>query len=102
MLTPLVQAQIEARAQAKGTSVEEETLALLSEKQPSKQFVYPQVRRKAHIIVGTRSIALFSRHERHGVKQTQDIGELAAFLCSPAAAQITGAAISIDGGWTAI
>lgn len=43
VLTPLVQAQIEARAKTKGTSVEDETLALLSEKQPSKQFVYPQV-----------------------------------------------------------
>ena len=31
----------------------------------------------------------------------EEIGELAAFLASPAAAQITGTAMPIDGGWTA-
>ena len=31
----------------------------------------------------------------------EQIGGLAAFLCSDAAAQIRGAAYSIDGGWTA-
>lgn len=29
------------------------------------------------------------------------LGGIVAFLCSPAADQITGAAISGDGGWTA-
>ena len=32
----------------------------------------------------------------------EDIGELAAFLCSSAAAQITGEDIAMDGGWTAV
>lgn len=31
----------------------------------------------------------------------EQIGALAVFLCSDAAAQIRGAALSIDGGWTA-
>lgn len=72
VLTPLVQAQIDERAAAKGVSVEAESLALLSEKQPSKEFVTPE-----------------------------QIGGFAAFLCSPAADQITGQALGIDGGWTA-
>jgi 3-hydroxybutyrate dehydrogenase len=33
--------------------------------------------------------------------QPADIGELAVFLCRDAAANITGANISMDGGWTA-
>ncbi|MEQ8667431.1 MAG: SDR family oxidoreductase [Rhodospirillales bacterium] len=32
---------------------------------------------------------------------TEHIGGTVAFLCSPAADQITGASISVDGGWTA-
>ena len=31
----------------------------------------------------------------------EDVAELAAFLTSQAAAQINGAALPIDGGWTA-
>jgi 3-hydroxybutyrate dehydrogenase len=45
---------------------------LLGEKQPSMKFATPE-----------------------------QIGGIAAFLCSPAADQIRGAAISVDGGWTA-
>ena len=45
---------------------------LLAEKQPSGEFV-----------------------------TTEQIGALALYLCSDAAAQIRGAALSIDGGWTA-
>ncbi|GGB51776.1 3-hydroxybutyrate dehydrogenase [Blastomonas aquatica] len=70
--TPLVQKQIEAMAQEQGFSVEEASDKLLCAKQPSGQFVTPE-----------------------------QIGELAAFLCTPAAAQITGTALPIDGGWTA-
>ncbi|HEY6024071.1 MAG TPA: 3-hydroxybutyrate dehydrogenase [Pseudolabrys sp.] len=72
VLTPLVQQQIDARAKASGKSVREEEIALLSEKQPMHQFTKPE-----------------------------NIGALAVFLCSDAAATITGAAYSIDGGWVA-
>ena len=72
VLTPLVQKQIDARAAEKKIPPEEAKLALLVEKQPSLEFVTPE-----------------------------QIGELAVFLCSEAAAQIRGAAYSIDGGWTA-
>ncbi len=70
--TPLVQKQIEAMAAYQGISVEAATEKLLIEKQPSKQFATPE-----------------------------QMGELAAFLSSEAAAQITGTAIPVDGGWTA-
>ena len=33
--------------------------------------------------------------------QPSDIGAMAVFLCSDAAANVTGANLSIDGGWTA-
>jgi 3-hydroxybutyrate dehydrogenase len=72
VLTPLVQQQIDARAKASGKSVREEEIALLSEKQPMHQFTKPD-----------------------------NIGALAVFLCSDAAATITGSAYSIDGGWVA-
>lgn len=72
VLTPLVQQQIDARAKASGKSVRDEEIALLSEKQPMHQFTKPE-----------------------------SIGALAVFLCSDAAATITGSAYSIDGGWVA-
>jgi 3-hydroxybutyrate dehydrogenase len=31
----------------------------------------------------------------------EDIGMLVAYLCTDSAAQITGASIPVDGGWTA-
>jgi len=69
--TPLVEAQL--REQAKGSRITEEALFgdVLAE-QPSKQFV-----------------------------KVSQIGALVTFLCSDAAASITGTALSIDGGWTA-
>ncbi len=72
VLTPLVQKQIEARAQQQGVSVEAAKESLLSEKQPSVEFV-----------------------------TTEQIGDMALFLCSDAAQQVRGVAWSIDGGWTA-
>jgi 3-hydroxybutyrate dehydrogenase len=72
VLTPLVQKQIDDRAKASGKSVREEEIALLAEKQPMHQFTKPE-----------------------------SIGALTVFLCSDAAATITGSAYSIDGGWVA-
>ncbi|MBV8914102.1 MAG: 3-hydroxybutyrate dehydrogenase [Acetobacteraceae bacterium] len=72
VLTPLVQAQIDARAKAEGVDVEKVSRELLTEKQPMAQFTTPE-----------------------------GIGGLAVFLCSQAARTITGAALSIDGGWVA-
>lgn len=72
VLTPLVQKQIDALAERKGLSEEAARAELLGEKQPSKEFVTPE-----------------------------QLGALAVFLCSDAAGQMTGAALSMDGGWTA-
>ena len=72
VLTPLVDKQIRARAEGSGRSYAEAKLELVSEKQPAKEFVTPA-----------------------------QIGELALFLCSDAAALIRGQALAIDGGWTA-
>ena len=72
VLTPLVQRQLEARAKAEGITVEEAAHAFLAEKQPMTRFSTPE-----------------------------QIGGLAVFLCSDAAATITGAPLSIDGGWVA-
>lgn len=72
VLTPLVKQQIERRARESGRSYEEEKIALLSEKQPNKEFV-----------------------------TVEEIGALAVFLSGDLARSITGATISVDGGWTA-
>lgn len=72
VLTPLVQKQIDARAAAGGVAVAQAKEALLSEKQPSHEFATPE-----------------------------QIGALAVFLCSEAAAQIRGAALPVDGAWLA-
>ena len=72
VLTPLVQKQVDARAKASSQSDEQAKVALVSEKQPMHQFSSPD-----------------------------NIGALAVFLASDAAATITGSAYSIDGGWTA-
>ncbi|MCF8163809.1 MAG: 3-hydroxybutyrate dehydrogenase [Sulfuritalea sp.] len=72
VLTPLVQKQVDARAHDKSLSQEAAKHELLIEKQPSAEFVTPE-----------------------------QLGELAVFLCSPAASQVRGAAWNMDGGWAA-
>ena len=72
VLTPLVQAQIDARAKNENIPVEKAKLELLGEKQPSLEFVTPE-----------------------------QLGGLAVFLCSESAAQLRGQAIAVDGAWTA-
>ena len=72
VLTPLVQKQIDARAEREGIAVEQAKRELLAEKQPSGEFATPE-----------------------------QIGALCVFLCSEAAAQIRGAAMPVDGGWLA-
>jgi 3-hydroxybutyrate dehydrogenase len=72
VLTPLVQKQVDDRAAREGASVEVAKKALLSEKQPSGEFVTPE-----------------------------DLGALAVFFCSPAANQVRGVAWNMDGGWVA-
>jgi 3-hydroxybutyrate dehydrogenase len=72
VLTPLVQKQIDDRAAREGIPVQKAKLELLSEKQPSLEFVTPE-----------------------------QLGGLAVFLCSAAADQVRGVAYNMDGGWVA-
>jgi len=69
--TALVEKQITAIAAKEGVDQEVAARDLLSEKQPSLQFVTPE-----------------------------QLGGTAVYLCSPAADQVTGTSISVDGGWT--
>src|SRR4029078_8548639 len=72
VLTPLVEKQIPETAKARGITEDEVVKNVLLHAQPPHKFV-----------------------------TTEQIGELAVFLCTSAAASITGAAIPIEGGWTA-
>ncbi len=72
VLTPLVQKQVDARAEREGISNEEAKKGLLAEKQPSGEFVTPE-----------------------------QLGALAVFMCSDAASQVRGVAWNMDGGWVA-
>jgi 3-hydroxybutyrate dehydrogenase len=72
VLTPLVQKQIPETARARGISEEDVIKNVLLHAQPTKQFV-----------------------------TTEQIGAFAVFLCTGAAASITGTALPIEGGWTA-
>lgn len=72
VLTPLVQKQVDARAQHDGVDSAEAKVRLLGDKQPSLQFVTPE-----------------------------QLGGLAVFMCSPAADQVRGVAWNMDGGWVA-
>ena len=72
VLTPLVQKQVDARAERDGLDNEAAKRALLAEKEPSMQFTTPE-----------------------------ELAELAVFFCSPAANNVRGVAWAMDGGWTA-
>jgi 3-hydroxybutyrate dehydrogenase len=72
VLTPLVQKQVDAKAAALGVSNDDAKKVLLGEKEPSMQFTTPE-----------------------------ELGELAVFFCSPAAANVRGVAWNMDGGWVA-
>lgn len=70
--TPLVENQIADTAEARGITVEEVKKDVLLAAQPTKQFV-----------------------------TVEQIGGVVNFLCSDAAANVTGAVMPVDGGWTA-
>lgn len=72
VLTPLVQAQVDAKAKALQISNEEAKQRLLSEKEPSLQFTTPD-----------------------------ELGQLALFFCSSAGNNVRGVAWNMDGGWAA-
>jgi 3-hydroxybutyrate dehydrogenase len=73
VLTPLVEAQIPDTMKEYNMSREEVVENVLLTRQPSKEFA-----------------------------TVEQMGGTAVFLCSDAAAQITGTTISVDGGWTAL
>jgi 3-hydroxybutyrate dehydrogenase len=73
VLTPLVEAQIPDTMKEYGMSREDVVQNVLLERQPSKEFA-----------------------------TVEQLGGTVQFLCSDAAAQITGTTISVDGGWTAL
>lgn len=71
--TPLVEAQIPDQMKVHGMDRETVIREVLLERQPSKQMA-----------------------------TVEQVGQSVVFLCSPAADQITGTTLSIDGGWTAL
>jgi 3-hydroxybutyrate dehydrogenase len=72
VLTPLVQKQIPETAKARGLTEGQVIKDVLLHAQPTRRFV-----------------------------TTEQVGALALFLCSNAAASMTGTALPIEGGWTA-
>ncbi|MGQ0564775.1 MAG: 3-hydroxybutyrate dehydrogenase [Gemmobacter sp.] len=73
VLTPLVEAQIPDQMKAHNMDRETVIREVMLDRQPSRQFA-----------------------------TVEELGGTTVFLCSSAAAQITGTAISVDGGWTAM
>jgi 3-hydroxybutyrate dehydrogenase len=72
VLTPLVEAQIPDQMKAHGMDRETVIREVMLDRQPTKQFA-----------------------------TAEEIAAAVTFLCSPAAAQVNGTHISVDGGWTA-
>lgn len=73
VLTPLVEAQIPDQMKVHNMDRETVIREVMLDRQPSRQFA-----------------------------TVEQIGGTAVFLCSPAADQVTGTTISVDGGWTAL
>ena len=69
--TPAIQGKIAAIAASEGRSIDEATGDYLATRQPTGRFVAMEA-----------------------------VGAMAAFLCSPAAQDITGTTLPIDGGWS--
>jgi 3-hydroxybutyrate dehydrogenase len=67
--------------------------------------IAPQIHAKAELHKGDRSAGiadlLSEKQPSHRMSSPKDIGAIVVFLCSDAAHNITGAAISVDGGWSA-
>ncbi|HEX3097586.1 MAG TPA: 3-hydroxybutyrate dehydrogenase [Usitatibacter sp.] len=72
VMTPLVEKQIDDQARVTGVARENVIRDVILAPQPTKQFV-----------------------------KIEDVAAMALYLASDAAAQVNGAALSIDGGWTA-
>jgi 3-hydroxybutyrate dehydrogenase len=72
VMTPIVEKQIDDQAKAHGIPRENVIRDVILAPQPTKQFV-----------------------------KVEDVAAMALYLASQAAAQVNGAALSIDGGWTA-
>ena len=72
VLTPLVQRQIPQTAQARGLTEEQVIRDVLLHAQPTRRFV-----------------------------TIEQLGAITVFLCTQGAASITGAALPVEGGWTA-
>jgi 3-hydroxybutyrate dehydrogenase len=73
VLTPLVEAQIPDQMKAHGMDRETVVREVMLARQPSRQFA-----------------------------TVEQMGGTVVYLCSEAAAQVTGTTISVDGGWTAL
>lgn len=71
--TPLAERQVRDRAAKSGNEIAAEEKLMIGEKQAIREFTRPE-----------------------------QIADLVVFLCSESASSITGAALPIDGGWTAI
>ena len=73
VLTPIVEKQIPDQMKVHGMTRDEVIKKVMLSRQPSGDFA-----------------------------TVEQVGGTAVFLCSDAAAQITGTTISVDGGWTAL